>query len=101
MTNISCALPDERIVYGLFCGVFLIIVKTPQDLLGKIRGLEAACTCLDRERGEACLLVEGLREDLEGANTTAADMERENQRKSREVEEVGLMFSLLILLFLC
>ena len=71
---------------------------TPQDLLEKVRALEAACGCLERERREACLHVEGLRKDLEGADTTAADMRRDNQRQAREIMEVGLTPCLLYLL---
>lgn len=64
---------------------------TPQDLQEKVSGLEAACGSLEREQSEACLLVKDLRRDVEGADTAAADMRRDNQRQAREITEVYLM----------
>lgn len=66
-----------------------------QDLLDRIKGLQAACACLERERGESLRVagdlekdVAGLKSDLETACAAAEGMREEVQRKERQRAQV-------------
>lgn len=66
-----------------------------QDLLEIIKGLEAACVRLERERGESSTEAEGLQKDvdhlakcLESAGAAAETTREEVQQKERQRTKV-------------
>eukprot|EP00752_Nemacystus_decipiens_P001540 g1508.t1 len=65
-----------------------------EDLLERIKGLEAACACLERERGESSILAEDLRKDkdelkndLKAAGVAAEGLREEAQHKERQLAQ--------------
>lgn len=53
-----------------------------------MKGLEAACGGLERERSEAIRLAEGLKERLKAADDTATAIRQENQQKQSDNAQV-------------
>jgi len=63
-----------------------------------IKGLEAACACLERERGESLRLagnlekdVAGLKSDLEKAGIAAEGIREEVRQKERQRAQVSFL----------
>ncbi|CBN79994.1 hypothetical protein Esi_0022_0083 [Ectocarpus siliculosus] len=70
-----------------------------QDLLGRIKGLEAACASLERERGDSSINLEKTRKDLQQKEKAIAqieDLQKTEKVERVEKEEMGRLYNELL-----
>ncbi|CAM9359935.1 unnamed protein product [Scytosiphon promiscuus] len=58
-----------------------------QDLLERIRGLEAACACLERDRGKSSSMAEGFRKEASGLKQDLDDALGAAQERREEIAQ--------------